>query len=69
MFLGAPLAMAACKEQNTNSRFPEGKIVGQSAQLGHILRENRTFEVPAERWTNVKVAIVGGGVAGLSAAW
>ncbi|MEO5858760.1 MAG: FAD/NAD(P)-binding protein, partial [Pyrinomonadaceae bacterium] len=51
------------------SRFPEGEVVGQSASLGHVLRENRTFEVPVDRWTNVNVAIVGGGVAGLSAAW
>ncbi len=50
-------------------RFPEGEIVGQSASLGHLLRENRVFDVPADKWTNVKVAIVGGGVAGLSAAW
>jgi len=68
-FLGAPLAMAACEEQNVQQRFPEGEIVGQSVQLGHILRESRTFEVPADKWTNVKIAIVGGGVAGLSAAW
>ena len=69
MFLGAPLAMAACEEQNVQRRFPDGEIVGQNAQLGHILRENRSFELPADKWTSVKVAIVGGGVAGLSAAW
>ncbi len=67
-FLGAPFAMAACRE-NSSRPFPEGGIVGQSAALGHILRENRRFEVPAENWQAVKVAIVGGGVAGLSAAW
>ena len=67
-FLGAPFAMAACRE-NVSRPFPEGEIVGQSANLGHILRENRTFEVPANNWQNVKVAIIGGGVAGLSAAW
>ncbi len=50
-------------------RFPDGEIVGQSDALGHILREGRNFEVPADNWRNVKVAIVGGGVAGLSAAW
>lgn len=67
-FLGAPLAFAACRDTSPR-RFPEGQIVGQSATLGHILRENRTFEVPEANWKNVKVAIVGGGVAGLSAAW
>ncbi len=67
-FLGAPLALAACKE-SSSPRFPEGEIIGQSSTLGHILRENRSFEVPADKWTNVNVVIVGGGIAGLSAAW
>lgn len=67
-FLGAPFALAACRE-SAPRRFPEGEIVGQNAQLGHILRENRSFEVPADNWKNVKVVIIGGGVAGLSAAW
>lgn len=68
LFLGAPFALAACQD-TSGRRFPGGEIVGQSATLGHLLRENRSFEVPVDKWTNVKVAIVGGGVAGLSAAW
>ena len=68
-FLGVPFAFAACRDMNAPKRFPEGEIVGQSATLGHILRENRVFEVPSRNWQTVKVAIVGGGVAGLSAAW
>lgn len=60
--------MAACRG-SASPKFPEGEIVGQSVDLGHILREGRNFEVPADNWQNVKVAIVGGGVAGLSAAW
>lgn len=68
-FLGTPFAFAACREQASSIRFPEGEIVGQSATLGHMLREDRTFDVPTEKWANAKVAIVGAGVAGLSAAW
>lgn len=68
-FLGAPFALAACREQGAQKRFPEGEIVGQNVQLGHVLRETRSFEVPEDKWTDVKVAIVGGGVAGLSAGW
>ncbi len=67
-FLGAPLAFAACRSEESHA-FPVGEIVGQSATLGHILRENRSFEVPADKWESKKVAIIGGGVAGLSAAW
>jgi hypothetical protein len=68
-FLGAPFALAACRDISAPTRFPDGEIVGQNVQLGHILRENRTFNVPADNWRSTKVAIVGGGVAGLSAAW
>ncbi len=67
-FLGVPLALAACREGGAR-RFPEGEIVGADWQLGHVLREGRNFEVPAENWRSVKIAIVGAGVAGLSAAW
>ncbi len=67
-FLGAPVALAACRDVSTR-KFPEGEIVGQNAVLGHILREGRTFDVPADNWENKRVAIIGGGVAGLTAAW
>ncbi|MCC6329152.1 MAG: FAD-dependent oxidoreductase [Acidobacteria bacterium] len=66
-FLGAPIALAACR--NAPVKFPDGEIVGQSVSLGHIIREGRAFEVPADNWRSVKIGIIGGGVAGLSAAW
>ncbi len=59
--------MVACGDNAR--RFPAGEIVGQNVALGHLLREGRSFEVPQNNWQTVKVAIVGGGVAGLSAAW
>ncbi len=68
-FLGAPFALTACRETTAPKRFPEGEIVGQSATLGHVLREGRSVQVPAENWRYVEVAIIGGGIAGLSAAW
>lgn len=67
-FLGTPLAFAACRS-GVPAYFPEGEIVGQSAALGHVLRENRTFDVPADKWETKKIAIIGGGIAGLTAAW
>ncbi len=67
-FLGLPIALSACK-----SGFPvsdiDGEIVGASNNIGHILREKRNFEVPLYNWKETKVAIVGGGIAGLTAAW
>jgi phytoene dehydrogenase-like protein len=47
----------------------DGRIVGPSMQLGHRLRERRTFKLPADRFREVGVVIVGGGIAGLAAAW
>ena len=67
-FLGLPFALAACKSNATND-FPDGEIVGANVDVGHILRENCSPEVSANNWETVKVAIVGGGAAGLSAAW
>ena len=67
-FLGAPFAMTACRE-NTSSHFPEGEIVGQSVSLGHVLRENRSFEVPDDKWESKKIAIIGSGVSGLGCAY
>lgn len=66
-FLGAPFAFAACEKSPRN--FPDGEIVGQSVSLGHVLRENRVFEVPRDNWELKRVAIIGGGIAGLTAAW
>ena len=67
-FLGLPFALSACKSNSENTEIA-GEIVGANLTVGHILRENRNVEVPANNWETVKVAIIGGGAAGLSAAW
>ncbi len=67
-FLGAPLAMAACRS-SAQPQMPAGEIVGASDVLGHRLRDGLRVEVPADKWESRSVVIVGGGVAGLSAAW
>lgn len=67
-FLGLPFALSACKS-NSEQSFPDGEIVGANVDVGHLLRENVSREVPENNWKNTKVVIVGGGAAGLSAAW
>jgi protoporphyrinogen oxidase len=67
-FLGLPFALSACSSNSENIAVA-GEIVGANVDVGHILRENRNYEVPGNNWENVKVAIIGGGAAGLSAAW
>jgi hypothetical protein len=66
-FLGVPLALAACKSKQMPP-LPEGEIVGASNDIGHRLRDGLRLDVPADSWQRIKVVIVGGGVAGLSAA-
>jgi protoporphyrinogen oxidase len=67
-FLGVPAAFAGC-----SARRPEhitaGEIVGASDGIGHRLRDGFRPTPSGERWQRVGVVIVGGGVAGLAAAW
>lgn len=67
-FLGLPFALAACRTDSENAEIA-GEIVGANVNVGHLLRENRVPEVPANNWETVKVAVIGGGAAGLSAAY
>lgn len=67
-FLGLPAALAACST-NTQTPLPSGEIVGASDVFGHRVREGLNVEIPKDNWQNVSVVIVGGGAAGLSAAW
>jgi glycine/D-amino acid oxidase-like deaminating enzyme len=66
-FLGISAAMAACGPTSTPP-LPAGTIVGASDVFGHRLRDGLPLSVPADAWTNVPVIIIGGGIAGLSAA-
>ena len=67
-FLGLPFALSGCRSP-AEFPFPEGEIIGQSVALGHLLREPRKAEVSVNNWENIKVGIIGGGVAGLTTAW
>ena len=64
-FLGAPLALAACK---TNRRVPDGEMAFRPDALGHRLRDERPPILAADKWERAGVVIVGAGIAGLSAA-
>ncbi|HJP93988.1 MAG TPA: NAD(P)-binding protein [Pyrinomonadaceae bacterium] len=67
-FLGVPFALAACRRSEV-APLPAGEIVGASDVFGHRVRDGLRIEVPQDSWTSVPVVIVGGGVAGLTAAW
>ncbi|BCB27241.1 amino oxidase [Sulfurimicrobium lacus] len=64
------LAAAACLpgcHTAASPGLPPGKLLGAGLERGHRLR-GRDFPAPSET-RQVGVAIVGGGIAGLSAAW
>lgn len=67
-FLGVPLALAAgCSRKQPP--LPEGRIIGPSDELGHKLRDGFRPKPEERAWESKPVVIVGGGVAGLAAAW
>lgn len=68
-FLTAPVAAAACRSGAGSLPLPPGELVGPSVDVGHRVRDGFRPEPPADGWIDVPVVIVGGGVAGLSAAW
>lgn len=51
-----------------SDRKIEGSFVNESFRQGHRLRDRAAFPAPA-RTINIPIVIVGGGIAGLSAAW
>lgn len=65
-FLAVALGAAAAGCTAPRRRF-EGVLAGADDALGHQLRDG--FSPPPQRERRVSVAIVGGGVAGLSASW
>ena len=66
-FLGLPFAMAACRS-GREPALPAGEIVGASDVFGHRIRDGIQIQVAPDAWIDTPVVIVGGGVAGLSAA-
>jgi glycine/D-amino acid oxidase-like deaminating enzyme len=66
--LGATAALAACSN-GEKPPLPAGEIVGASDGVGHRLRNGSTVTPDSDHWERAGVVIVGGGVAGLAAAW
>jgi len=65
--LGVPATALVCDPRGGRTGLPPGEIVFPVERRGHAVRDG-VAAVPAS-WSSPKVVIVGGGVAGLSAAW
>jgi glycine/D-amino acid oxidase-like deaminating enzyme len=68
-FLGLPAALTGCSSSPSTPPLPAGQIIGPSEGIGHKLRDGLRVTPPADRWQQRGVVIVGGGIAGLAAAW
>jgi protoporphyrinogen oxidase len=68
-FLGLPAAVTAGCHSADPPRLPPGELVGPSDVLGHRLRDGWRPAPAADAWEKHGTVIVGGGVAGLAAAW
>ncbi len=67
-FLGLPIAALGCSLDTSHNLPLAGEIIGASSGLGHRLRTGFRPEPQEADWHDVDVVIVGGGVAGLTAA-
>jgi len=66
-FLGAGSAALVGLSLKSEKKI-EGSFVNEAFAAGHLLRDRKSFP-PAKQTAKIPVVIVGGGIAGLSAAW
>ena len=67
-FLGMPFVLSSGCGLSTPQLPAEGEFVGTSHEAGHKLRDGFRLEPADDSWSTTDVVIIGGGVAGLSAA-
>ena len=67
--LGVPIMLASCQRSAPAELDFAGEIVGPSIDIGHRIRDGWRAAPSESDWTRVGTVIVGGGIAGLSAAW
>ena len=68
-FLGGPALAGLSGCGDTPLSLPPGELIGPSVGVGHRLRDGWRPVPAADAWEDHGTVIVGGGVAGLGAAW
>ena len=66
--LGLPAMLSGCGKTQ-EIPLPAGRFVGPSDKLGHRLRKKDRPSPASDGWQQTRGVIVGGGIAGLAAAW
>ncbi|MBN9523010.1 NAD(P)-binding protein, partial [bacterium] len=69
LLAAAPLLVTAGCHSDPAPSLPPGEIIGASDAIGHRLRDGWRPVPVAGAWSEHRVVIVGGGAAGLAAAW
>ena len=67
--LGLPALLSGCDRKGDEPPRFSGRIIGPALKLGHHLQKDERPSPAADAWERCGVVIVGGGIAGLSAAW
>lgn len=67
-FLGMPFVLSSGCGLATPRLPPKGRFVGTSHEVGHRLKNQSRLKLIPSSWSKTDVVIVGGGIAGLSAA-
>ena len=68
--LAAATTLSGCQSPGAAAAVPPGELADEGLTAGHRLRDTAPpDESQIEEWRDVDVLIVGGGIAGLSAAW
>ena len=68
-FLGLPIALAACQIRTLKLHISKAKSSAQMSMSDIFCAKTETSKFPQIIGKTIKVAIIGGGAAGLSAAW
>lgn len=67
--LGSSLASLSTGCRGRSPLPPAGELLAPNHHVGHQIRDGMNFQATASDWQDVGCVIVGGGIAGLSAAW
>jgi glycine/D-amino acid oxidase-like deaminating enzyme len=67
--IGTSAGILAGCEGRAKTLPPAGEVLAPSFSIGHRIRDGFRPQPPDDRWQETDVAVIGGGISGLAAAW